>query len=50
VPVWHVSLAREVVGVPWPVNQCPAGLGTGPCKVLLYKDPFDPRADEQVSR
>ena len=48
VPVWHIELARERVGVPWPVNQCPAGMGTGPCRVLLYKDPLDPRAQEQV--
>jgi hypothetical protein len=48
VPLWHVTLARELAGVPWPVNRCPAGLGTGPCAVLLYKDPLDPRAEEQV--
>lgn len=48
VPVWHIELARELVGVPWPVNQCPAGLGTGPCPTLLYKDPDDPRAEAQV--
>ena len=50
VPVWHVVLAGERTGVPWPVNQCPAGLGTGPCPVLLYKDPFDPRAHAAVPR
>lgn len=48
VPLWHVTLARELVGVPWPVNRCPAGLGTGPCAVLLFKDPRDPRADAEV--
>lgn len=48
VPVWHISLARELVGVPWPVNQCPAAQGTGPCPTLLYKDPHDPRADAEV--
>jgi hypothetical protein len=50
VPVWHVDLASERVGVPWPVNQCPAGLGTGPCRVLLYKDPLDARAAAEVPR
>jgi hypothetical protein len=48
VPVWHVAMARERLGVPWPVNRCPAGLGTGPCETLLYKDPLDPRANGQV--
>jgi hypothetical protein len=48
VPVWHVELASERVGVPWPVNQCPSGLGTGPCRVLLYKDPLDARAVGEV--
>ena len=48
VPVWHVAMARERLGVPWPVNHCPAGLGTRPCETLLYKDPLDPRADDQV--
>ncbi len=48
VPLWHVALAGELVGVPWPVNQCPAGLGTGPCPVLLYKDPRNPAAVDQV--
>jgi hypothetical protein len=50
VPLWHVTLAQEMVGVPWPVNQCPAGLGTGPCAVLLYKDPLDPGAKDHVPR
>ena len=48
VPLWHIALAGELVGVPWPVNQCPAELGTGPCPVLLYKDPMDPRAFDEV--
>lgn len=48
VPLWHVTLAEELVGVPWPVNQCPAGLGTGPCNVLLYKDPRNPAGRGQV--
>ena len=50
VPLWHIALAGELVGVPWPVNRCPAGLGTGPCDVLLYKDPDDPRARAEVPR
>jgi hypothetical protein len=48
VPVWHVVMARERLGVPWPVNRCPAGLGAGPCETLLYKDPLDARANDQV--
>jgi hypothetical protein len=48
VPLWHIVLAAELVGVPWPVNRCPAGLGTGPCDVLLYKDPDDSRAHAEV--
>jgi hypothetical protein len=48
VPVWHVAMARERLGVPWPVNRCPAGLGAGPCETFLYKDPLDPRANDQV--
>jgi hypothetical protein len=48
VPLWHIALAGELVGVPWPVNRCPAGLGTGPCAVLLYKDPDDRRASAEV--
>jgi hypothetical protein len=50
VPLWHVTLAQELVGVPWPVNQCPAGLGTGPCAVLLYKDPRNPAAKDHIPR
>ena len=49
VPLWHVTLAQELVGVPWPVNQCPAGLGTGPCAVLLFKDPHNPAAKDYVA-
>ncbi|GGM46530.1 hypothetical protein ACFFX1_18725 [Dactylosporangium sucinum] len=42
VPIWHVEMARERLGVPWPVNRCPAGLDGGACTILLYKDPHDP--------
>ncbi|HVX19785.1 MAG TPA: hypothetical protein VHB02_00385 [Acidimicrobiales bacterium] len=48
VPVWHVEMAREHFGVPWPVNQCPHGVDGGPCRILLYKDPYDPEANDQV--
>jgi hypothetical protein len=48
VPLWHIALAQELVGVPWPVNQCPAGLGTGPCNVLLYKDPHNLAAKDHI--
>jgi hypothetical protein len=44
VPIWHVDMARERLGVPWPVNLCPAGLDPGTCTILLYKDPRDPSA------
>jgi hypothetical protein len=44
VRVMHQALPRERLGVPWPVNVCPPGLGTGPCTILLYKDPLDPAA------
>ena len=42
VPLWHVTLAQELVGVPWPVNQCPAGLGTGPCRGAAVQGPARP--------
>ncbi|WP_327010511.1 hypothetical protein OHA72_26570 [Dactylosporangium sp. NBC_01737] len=42
VPIWHVEMARERLGVPWPVNLCPPGLDGGTCTILLYKDPRDP--------
>lgn len=48
VPVWHVRVPRAEIGVPWPVNQCPAGLAAGPCRIVLYKDPLDPAADAAV--
>lgn len=48
VPVWHVAMATERIGVPWPVNQCPAGTGDADCRILFYKDPFDPAAAAQV--
>ncbi|HWJ62721.1 MAG TPA: hypothetical protein VNS19_12185 [Acidimicrobiales bacterium] len=44
VPVWHVALAGEALGGPWPVNQCPHGEAAGPCTILLYKDPRNPDA------
>lgn len=48
VPVWHVAMATERLGVPWPVNQCPVGTDHGPCTILLYKDSGDPRASAEV--
>ena len=39
VAVFHYLLPMERGGVPWPVIRCPRQLGTGPCRVLLYKDP-----------
>ena len=44
VPVMHVAMPLARIGVPWPVNQCPAGAATGPCRILLFKDPYDPAA------
>jgi hypothetical protein len=48
IPVWHVLMAKERIGVPWPVNQCPSGLDGGPCRILLYKNSKDPSANQQV--
>ena len=50
IPIWHVQMARERIGVPWPVNQCPHGLDAGVCRILLYKDPYDPAAETEVPR
>jgi hypothetical protein len=46
IPVMHVLLPRERIGVPWPLPMCPAGAGTGPCPSHIFKDPLDPRANE----
>jgi hypothetical protein len=48
VPIWHVLMARERIGVPWPVNRCPRGDGTEPCRIILYKNPLDPAAEAEV--
>ncbi|UWP79845.1 hypothetical protein [Dactylosporangium fulvum] len=48
VPIWHVEMACERLGVPWPVNLCPAGLDGGACTILLYKDPRDPSSAARV--
>jgi hypothetical protein len=48
IPIWHVAMARERIGVPWPVNRCPAGLEVGPCTLLIFKDPLDPAANAEV--
>ncbi|MCY4133764.1 MAG: hypothetical protein OXG30_02465 [bacterium] len=39
VSVMHFWVPMERTGVPWPVIQCPAGMGAGPCRIMLYKDP-----------
>jgi hypothetical protein len=44
VPVWHVTMACERIGVPWPVNQCPPGVDGSSCTIVLFKDPLDPAA------
>jgi hypothetical protein len=46
IPVMHVLMARERIGVPWPLPMCPAGRGTGPCPSHIFKDPRDPRGNE----
>ena len=46
IPVMHVLMARERIGVPWPLPMCPAGVGTGPCPSHIFKDPLDPRGNE----
>ncbi len=50
VPIWHVVLAGEQIGVPCPVNQCPSGISDDPCRILLYKDPLNTRALDAVPR
>jgi hypothetical protein len=44
VAVMHFLVPEERIGVPWPVVACPRGDVTGPCRIYLYKDPFDPAA------
>ncbi len=39
VAVMHYLMPIESSGVPWPVVECPDGAATGPCRVLIYKDP-----------
>ncbi|MCB0995394.1 MAG: hypothetical protein KDB21_09905 [Acidimicrobiales bacterium] len=39
VAVMHYLMPIERTGVPWPAIRCPDGAGTGPCRVVLYKDP-----------
>jgi hypothetical protein len=48
VPVWHVAMATDQLGGPWPVNLCPAGTGDAACRILFYKDPADPAAAAEV--
>jgi len=44
VPVLHTELPREQRGTPWPVIRCPGGLQAAPCRIVLFKDPDEPRA------
>jgi hypothetical protein len=46
VAVLHFILPLERLGVPWPVFACPADLANEPCRVLIFKDPYDPAARE----
>ena len=39
ISVMHFWLPVEHTGVPWPVIQCPAGMGAAPCRITLFKDP-----------
>lgn len=48
IPIWHFELALEKIGVPCPVNQCPAGVSDGPCRILLYKDPLNTSALDAI--
>jgi hypothetical protein len=44
VALMHFIVPIERIGVPWPLFQCPAGLRTDPCQVVIYKDPLNPAA------
>ena len=52
VSVMHFWVPMERTGVPWPVIQCPTGMGAGPCRITLYKDPAatPPEAYEFATR
>ncbi|HEX4083094.1 MAG TPA: hypothetical protein VHX40_09040 [Acidimicrobiales bacterium] len=39
VAVIHHAMGIERTGHPWPVHDCPAHLGTGPCTIRLRKAP-----------
>ncbi len=39
VAVMHYLQPLELLGVPWPAIECPAGVRDGPCRVTIYKDP-----------
>jgi hypothetical protein len=38
VAVMHDLMPLERIGTRWPAITCPEGAGTGPCRVVLYKD------------
>lgn len=48
VPIWHVEMATEQLGAPWPVNICPHGDTAGPCTIVLFKDPHHPDAVRMI--
>jgi hypothetical protein len=37
VAIIHGVMATERTGAPWPIHQCPAHLGVGPCRIELRK-------------
>ncbi len=45
VAVMHYLQPMAVDGRPWPVIECPSGMGTGPCRITLYKDHESTPAD-----
>jgi hypothetical protein len=48
IPIWHVQMPIEQIGLPWPVNQCPRGTDDGACTILIYKDPMNPAATAEI--
>ncbi len=37
VRVMHWDMPTERIGRPWPRVECPAGMGAGPCRIVLEK-------------
>jgi hypothetical protein len=48
VPIWHVAMATEQLGGPWPLNLCPRSPDDGVCTIVLFKDPRDPAARAEL--